>query len=81
MNQLYTDNHPETTVIGTGFKDKQKALDTIKIVEKAHPKDKQSQMRIILANYYRAMYHPHRTKNMEEAMKIFKKWLDKYKLD
>jgi hypothetical protein len=79
MNQLYTDNHPETTVKGTGFKDKQKALDTIKIVEKAYPKNKQNQMRIILANYYRAMYHPHRNKNMEEAMKIFKKWLSKYK--
>ena len=32
-------------------------------------------MQIILTMYYRAYHHPHRTKDMEKAMKIFKKWL------
>ena len=25
--------------------------------------------------YNRAKYHPYQTKNMKEAMKVFKKWL------
>jgi hypothetical protein len=28
--------------------------------------------------FNRAKYHPHRTKQMEDAMKIFSKWLKKY---
>ena len=27
--------------------------------------------------YNRAKYHPNRTKDMEAAMKVFKKWLNK----
>jgi hypothetical protein len=27
--------------------------------------------------YNRAKYHPHQTKEMREAMKVFKKWLEK----
>jgi len=29
---LYEDNHPNTSTKGTGFKDKQKALDTLDII-------------------------------------------------
>jgi len=32
-------------------------------------------MQIILTMYYRAHHHPYKTKDMEKAMKIFKKWL------
>ena len=32
-------------------------------------------MQIILTMYYRAEFHPHKTKDMIEAQKIFKKWL------
>ena len=28
--------------------------------------------------YYRAMYHPYQTKDMKDAMKVFKKWLTKF---
>jgi len=69
---LYADYHPETSTKGTGFKDKQKALDTLKIIKK---EKKVKQMQIILTMYYRAKHHPHKTKDMNEAMKIFKKWL------
>ena len=31
---LYEDNHPKTSTKGTGFKDKQKALDTLEIIKK-----------------------------------------------
>jgi len=37
-------------------------------------------MQIILTMYYRAEYHPHKTKDMKEAQKIFKKWLAKRKV-
>ena len=30
---LYSDNHPKTSTKGTGFKDKQKALDTLNIIK------------------------------------------------
>jgi len=32
-------------------------------------------LQIILTMYYRAHHHPYKTKDMEKAMKIFKKWL------
>jgi hypothetical protein len=72
-NTLYNANkNPKKGVKNTGFKDKQKALDTIKIVKKL---DKIKQMQIILTMYYRAEHHPHKTKEMSEAQKVFKKWL------
>lgn len=75
---LYTDDNPETTVKGVGFKDEKTALNTIKIAKKNFPKNKIAQMRIIHAMYYRALYHPHKTPNMKKAMKILKDWLDNY---
>ena len=75
MNKsLYEDKHPTTSTKGTGFKNKEKALDTIRIVKDL---DKNHQMQIILTMYYRAEYHPNKTKDMIEAQKIFKKWLEK----
>lgn len=73
---LYSDNNPKTTLKGTGFKDAKKARDTIKLVKEY---SKVYQFQVINTMYYRAKYHPHRTKGMEEAMKIFSRWLAKYK--
>ncbi len=64
--------NPKKSTKGTGFKDEEKALETIKIIKKL---EKVKQMQIVLTMYYRAQHHPHRTKDMEEAQKIFKKWL------
>ncbi len=73
MNTLYNPNkNPKKSVKNTGFKDKAKALETIEIVKKL---DKIHQMQIILTMYYRAEHHPYKTKDMEQAQKIFKKWL------
>lgn len=72
---LYKPNkNPKKSVKNTGFKDKEKALDTIKIVKDL---EKNHQMQIILTMYYRAEYHPNKTKDMEDAQKVFKKWLKK----
>ena len=69
---LYSDKHPTTSTKGTGFKNTKKAEETINIIKKL---EKVKQMQIVLTMYYRAKHHPHRTKDMEKAMKVFKNWL------
>ncbi len=71
---LYRDTHPEKSTKGVGFKNKEKAIDTINIIKKYNII---KQMQIVLTMYYRAEHHPYKNKNMKEAMKIFKKWLIK----
>ena len=71
---LYSDNHPKTSTKGTGFKDKQKALDTLNIIK---DRDLVYQKQVVLTMYNRAKYHPNQTLTMKEAMRVFKKWLDK----
>jgi hypothetical protein len=73
---LFEDKHPKTSTKGTGFKDKQKALDTLTII-----KDRELiyQKQVVNTMYNRAKYHPHQTENMKEAMKIFSIWLLKNK--
>jgi len=73
---LYSDDHPETSTKGTGFKDKQKALDTLKIIKN---RDLNYQKLIVITMYNRAKYHPHQTKDMREAMKVYFDWLKKYR--
>ena len=71
---LYEDNHQKTSTKGTGFKDKQKALDTINIIK---DKNISYQKQIINTMYNRAKYHPYQTEDMRDAMKIYEKWLKK----
>ena len=71
---LYEDNHPESSTRGTGFKNKQKALDTLKIIK---DRDLTYQKQVVNTMYNRAKYHPHQTEEMREAMKVFEKWLQK----
>jgi hypothetical protein len=74
--ELYTNAHPKNTVKGTGYKDKKTALKTIKLIKN---KPLKKQFLIINVLYQRAKYHKNQTKDMIEAMDIFKKWLDDYK--
>ena len=71
---LYNDDHPETSTKGTGFKDKQKALDTLQIIKN---RDIVYQKQVVNTMFNRAKYHPHQTQGMKDAMKVFKNWLDK----
>lgn len=71
---LYTDAHTKTTIKNLGFKNKEKAIYTINKTNKLKLKD---QFRIINVMYNRAKYHPNKTKDIKEAMKVFKKWLKK----
>ena len=75
MNKsLYEDKHPTTSTKGTGFKNKEKALDTLKIIKN---RDIVYQKQVVNTMYNRAKYHPYQTKSMREAMKVFEKWLKK----
>ena len=71
---LYADNHPKTSTKGTGFKDKQKALDTLNIIK---DRDIIYQKQVVTTMYNRVKYHPHQIETMKDAMRVFKKWLDK----
>jgi hypothetical protein len=71
---LYEDKHPQTSTKGTGFKDKQKALDTLKIIKN---RDIKYQKQVVTTMYNRAKFHPNQTKEMKDAMKIFNDWLKK----
>jgi len=73
---LYSDDHPETTVSGTGFKDSETAYRTIELVKQ---KPRNRQVWTINAMYYRAKHHPNQTASMRDAMDIFQMWLDEYK--
>jgi len=77
MNKsLYEDKHPESSKKGTGYKDKQKALDTLEIIK---DRDIIYMKQVVNTMYNRAKHHPHQTKNMKQAMKVFSDWLKKNK--
>jgi len=73
---LYSDDHPKTSTKGTGFKDKQKALDTLKIIKN---RDLTYQKQVVTTMFNRAKYHPYQTDTMKDAMVVFDEWLKKHK--
>ena len=75
---LFSDNHPKTTIAGFGYRNKNTAIKTIKKVEKTK-RGIDYKFQVINTMYNRAKYNKNQTKDMREAMKIFKKWLDNYK--
>ena len=73
---LFSDYNPKSTTKGLGFKDKEKALYTIRAVEK---RDLKYQVNVISTMLGRAKKHPNRTKDMDKAIKIFTLWMKDYK--
>ena len=73
---LFSDYNPKTTTSGLGFKDKEKAIHTIKLIKN---RDLRYQVNVIATMLGRAKKHPHKTKNMNEAIKIFSLWMKNYK--
>ena len=73
---LFSDYNPKTTTQGLGFKDKEKAIHTIKIIKK---RDLKYQVNVIATMLGRAKKHPHKTKNMNQAIKVFSIWMKNYK--
>ena len=73
---LYSDYNPKTTTQGLGFKNKEKALYTIKTIKNRSSK---YQVNVIATMLGRAKNHPNKTEDMEYAIKIFSDWMKKYK--
>lgn len=73
---LYEDKHPKTSRKGLGFRDKEKAIITIKNIKN---ENLIYQYQVINTMYNRARFHPHQTKDMRDAMAVFKIWLNNYK--
>jgi len=73
---LFSDYNPKTTTQGLGFKDKEKAIHTIKIIKN---RDLKYQVNVIATMLGRAKKHPHKTKNINEAIKVFSIWMKNYK--
>ena len=74
---LYSDYNPKTTTQGLGFKNKEKALYTIKTIKNRPIK---YQVNVIATMLGRAKNHPNKTVDMEDAIKIFNSWMKKYKI-
>ena len=62
--------------VKTGYANKEKAKETIKNIKKY---DIAYQKSVINTMYNRAKYYRNQTEGMRDAMKIYKKWLKKYK--
>jgi hypothetical protein len=78
MNKsLYEDKHPKTSLKGTGFANKEKALSTLELIKDYNLT---YQKQVVLTMYNRAKFHPHQTENMLEAMKVYRKWLKSHKI-
>lgn len=69
---LYEDKHPKTSLKETGYANKEKALKTLELIKDF---DLTYQKQVVLTMYNRAKFHKYQTKNMLEAMKVYKKWL------
>jgi hypothetical protein len=74
---LYEDKHPNKSLKGTGYANKDKALETLKLIKDYNLT---YQKQVVLTMYNRAKFHKYRTDNMLEAMKIYKKWLQSYNI-
>ena len=73
---LFSDYNPKTTTYGLGFKDKEKALHTVKAIKN---RDLKYQVNVIATMLGRAKKHPHKTKNMKDAIRVFSLWMKNYK--
>ena len=73
---LFSDYNPKTTIKGLGFKNEDKAKYTIERIKNESLK---YQVNVISTMIGRAKNHPHQTDDMVKAIKIFEKWLKKYK--
>ena len=58
---LYEDKHPKTSLKGTGYVNKEKALITLGLIKDY---DIIYQKQVVLTMYNRAKYHKYQTKNM-----------------
>ena len=70
--KLYSPNRIGKPKTSTGFATPEKANQTLKNISKFN---KIYQKQVVITMYNRAKYHPHRTKSMVNAMKIYANWM------
>jgi hypothetical protein len=70
--QLYNDNPKGKSKVNAGYGTKQRAQQTLK---RLRGKPRAYQRQVATTMYYRAKHHKYRTKNMEEAMKVYTQYL------
>ena len=75
---LYSDDHPETTTRGTGFKDAAAAHRTLALIA---TKPRNRQVWTVNAMLNRAKHHPSQTVGMRGAMEIFQRWMNEYRAE
>jgi hypothetical protein len=63
--------------VETGFATREKALLTLKNIAK-YPIIYQKQ--VVITMYNRAKYHPNRTKNMRDAMRVYSSWMNRHNI-
>ena len=71
-SHLYTDETPETSLQGGGFKDAETAKKTLSLVSK---RSLTYQWQTINTMFNRAKHHPKKTKDIEAAQAVFSHWL------
>ena len=73
---LFSDYNLKTTTQGLGFKNKEKALYTINTIKNRSTK---YQVNVIATMLGRAKNHPNKTRDMNDAIKLFSEWMKQYK--
>ncbi len=81
---LYTDDNPETTIEGLGFKDEKKAKDSVEKVQSLLENKKISinhAKQICVTMEQRSKHHPHRNADMKSAEVVWRNYLETLKAD
>ena len=73
---LFSDYNPKTTTPGLGYKDKAKAIYTVRTIKNRNLK---YQVNVIATMLGRAKKHHNQTKGMRDAISIFNRWMINYK--
>lgn len=68
---LYSDYNKDTTIKGLGFKNKEKAIYTLKKIKN---KSLTYQKSVVNTMIERAKHHPYQTNDMIDAIKVFEEW-------
>ncbi len=79
---LYTDDNPSSTVEGLGFKDREKAEESVEKVKRLLDEDEidtAHAKQICVTMEQRSKNHPHRNMDMKEAEKVWREYLEELK--
>jgi hypothetical protein len=81
-DHLYTDDHPETTIHGLKFKDKEAAeasVNKLKNLLKKGETSRQHAMQAAVSMEQRAKHHAKPTKDMKEAAEVWRAYVEELK--